>query len=80
MMKSFKMIRFMQEICVDFVTFKKCFFIFLVFWGTCSGRRVAYTRATCSIHISARYHLVGLNDDWLGDQHLTTWLRSQSEN
>ena len=26
-----KMMKFMQEICVDFVTFKKCFFIFLVF-------------------------------------------------
>ena len=26
-----KMMKFMQKICVDFVTFKKCFFIFLVF-------------------------------------------------
>ena len=27
--------KFMQETCVDFETFKKCFFILLVFWGTC---------------------------------------------
>ena len=26
-----KMMKFMQEICVDFVPFKKCFFIFLAF-------------------------------------------------
>ena len=41
MMKSFKMIRFVQEICLDFVTFKKMFFHFSCFLGYLRSQHTA---------------------------------------